>query len=159
MCVVTHHSLDLHFCRRPLHFHQTLVGSEVSFLTWGILCMHISESVKFSVFLCWTHTSWTQYDCQVCIFLNSCTDIVSSAKFVMIVEKDATFQRLLDDDFCTKLSPCIIITVCFLFATLLFDGRMWDLNPIHPNVTSSLEKGSMTVALLSVWQVCCCWSG
>ncbi|XP_042266127.1 meiotic recombination protein SPO11 isoform X3 [Thunnus maccoyii] len=37
-------------------------------------------------------------------------DIVSSAKFVMIVEKDATFQRLLDDDFCTKLSPCIIIT-------------------------------------------------
>ncbi|XP_071332813.1 meiotic recombination protein SPO11 isoform X2 [Trachinotus anak] len=37
-------------------------------------------------------------------------NIVSSAKFVMIVEKDATFQRLLDDDFCTKLCPCIIIT-------------------------------------------------
>uniref|UniRef100_A0A3B4XGF6 DNA topoisomerase (ATP-hydrolyzing) n=1 Tax=Seriola lalandi dorsalis TaxID=1841481 RepID=A0A3B4XGF6_SERLL len=37
-------------------------------------------------------------------------NIVSSAKFVLIVEKDATFQRLLDDDFCTKLSPCIIIT-------------------------------------------------
>uniref|UniRef100_A0A673CFF4 DNA topoisomerase (ATP-hydrolyzing) n=1 Tax=Sphaeramia orbicularis TaxID=375764 RepID=A0A673CFF4_9TELE len=36
--------------------------------------------------------------------------IVSSARFIMIVEKDATFQRLLDDDFCTKLSPCIIIT-------------------------------------------------
>ncbi|XP_029994669.1 meiotic recombination protein SPO11 [Sphaeramia orbicularis] len=37
-------------------------------------------------------------------------NIVSSARFIMIVEKDATFQRLLDDDFCTKLSPCIIIT-------------------------------------------------
>ncbi|XP_036960615.1 meiotic recombination protein SPO11 isoform X4 [Acanthopagrus latus] len=37
-------------------------------------------------------------------------NIVSCAKFVLIVEKDATFQRLLDDDFCTKLSPCIIIT-------------------------------------------------
>ncbi|XP_034551735.1 meiotic recombination protein SPO11 isoform X7 [Notolabrus celidotus] len=37
-------------------------------------------------------------------------NIVSSAKFVMIVEKDATFQRLLDNDFCTKLAPCIIIT-------------------------------------------------
>ncbi|KAK2851629.1 hypothetical protein Q5P01_007905 [Channa striata] len=36
--------------------------------------------------------------------------IASSAKFVMIVEKDATFQRLLDADFCTRLSPCIIIT-------------------------------------------------
>lgn len=31
----------------------------------------------------------------------------------MIIEKDATFQRLLDDDFCTKISPCIIITVFF----------------------------------------------
>lgn len=39
------------------------------------------------------------------------SDILSSAKFVLIVEKDATFQRLLDDDFCTKLSPCIMITV------------------------------------------------
>uniref|UniRef100_A0A3Q2NTG5 DNA topoisomerase (ATP-hydrolyzing) n=1 Tax=Fundulus heteroclitus TaxID=8078 RepID=A0A3Q2NTG5_FUNHE len=38
------------------------------------------------------------------------TYIVSSAKFIMIIEKDATFQRLLDDDFCAKLSPCIIIT-------------------------------------------------
>uniref|UniRef100_A0A7N6FKS4 DNA topoisomerase (ATP-hydrolyzing) n=1 Tax=Anabas testudineus TaxID=64144 RepID=A0A7N6FKS4_ANATE len=36
--------------------------------------------------------------------------IVSSAKFVLIVEKDATFQRLLDDNFCAKLSPCIIMT-------------------------------------------------
>ena len=38
-------------------------------------------------------------------------DIVSSAKFVLIVEKDATFQRLLDDDLCSKLFPCIMITV------------------------------------------------
>uniref|UniRef100_A0A7N6BJ09 DNA topoisomerase (ATP-hydrolyzing) n=1 Tax=Anabas testudineus TaxID=64144 RepID=A0A7N6BJ09_ANATE len=37
-------------------------------------------------------------------------NIVSSAKFVLIVEKDATFQRLLDDNFCAKLSPCIIMT-------------------------------------------------
>ncbi|XP_036803275.1 meiotic recombination protein SPO11 isoform X2 [Oncorhynchus mykiss] len=37
-------------------------------------------------------------------------NIVSSAKFVLIVEKDATFQKLLDYDFCTKLCPCIMIT-------------------------------------------------
>ncbi|KAJ3586716.1 hypothetical protein NHX12_013110 [Muraenolepis orangiensis] len=37
-------------------------------------------------------------------------NISSSAKFVIIVEKDATFQRLVDDDFCSKLSPCIMIT-------------------------------------------------
>lgn len=71
-----------------------------------------SENVKLYVFL----NVWVgHYGCRVCVFLDSCTDIVSSAKFVMIVEKDATFQRLLDDDFCTKLSPCIIITVRFPF--------------------------------------------
>lgn len=56
----------------------------------------------------------------ICVVLDSCTDIVSCAKFVLIVEKDATFQRLLDDDFCTKLSPCIIITVCFPFFCYYF---------------------------------------
>ncbi|KTF94443.1 hypothetical protein cypCar_00035624 [Cyprinus carpio] len=43
-------------------------------------------------------------------FNHQCKDIVSAAKFILIVEKDATFQRLLDDAFCTRLSPCIIIT-------------------------------------------------
>lgn len=70
-------------------------------------------------------------------FLFSYIDIVSSAKFVMIVEKDATFQRLMDDDFCTKLSPCIIITVCFfLFATTLRQ----ILAPIHLNVVCFSER-------------------
>lgn len=50
---------------------------------------------------------------RACLSLHSRPDIVSSAKFVLIVEKDATFQRLLDDGFCSKLSPCIMITVCF----------------------------------------------
>ncbi|KFP82876.1 Meiotic recombination protein SPO11, partial [Acanthisitta chloris] len=37
-------------------------------------------------------------------------NLISHAKFVLIVEKDATFQRLLDDDFFSKVSPCIMIT-------------------------------------------------
>lgn len=54
------------------------------------------------------------------VFTLTCSpDIVSSAKFVLIVEKDATFQKLLDDDFCTKLSPCIMITVCPTYGFLL----------------------------------------
>lgn len=38
------------------------------------------------------------------------TSIETNAKFILIVEKDATFQKLLDDGICAKLSPCIIIT-------------------------------------------------
>lgn len=73
-----------------LQFHHTLVESEVSLAQFVHVCSG-----------------------RACISLDSRPDIVSSAKFVLIVEKDATFQRLLDDGFCTKLSPCIMITVCF----------------------------------------------
>uniref|UniRef100_UPI00358FF562 meiotic recombination protein SPO11 n=1 Tax=Myxine glutinosa TaxID=7769 RepID=UPI00358FF562 len=34
----------------------------------------------------------------------------SKAQFVLVVEKDATFQKLLDDGFCVKMHPCILIT-------------------------------------------------
>nr|XP_046253382.1 meiotic recombination protein SPO11 isoform X1 [Scatophagus argus] len=67
--------------------------------------------------LCYLEEDGTRIDCRsssTAVALSSniagIRNIVSSAKFVMIVEKDATFQRLLHDDFCTKLSPCIIIT-------------------------------------------------
>ena len=39
------------------------------------------------------------------------SDIYSSAKVILIIEKDATFQKLLDDNITTKLAPCILITV------------------------------------------------
>ncbi|CAN9515381.1 unnamed protein product [Ophioblennius macclurei] len=67
--------------------------------------------------LCYMEEDGTRIDCRsssaavpVSSNVGGIKNIVSSAKFVLIVEKDATFQRLLDEDFCTKLSPCIIIT-------------------------------------------------
>ncbi|XP_037539902.1 meiotic recombination protein SPO11 [Nematolebias whitei] len=67
--------------------------------------------------LCYLEEDGTRIDCRsssaaipVSSNISGIRNIVSSAKFVLIVEKDATFQRLLDDDFCTKMSPCIIIT-------------------------------------------------
>ncbi|XP_026469329.1 meiotic recombination protein SPO11-like [Ctenocephalides felis] len=36
--------------------------------------------------------------------------IKSSAKFVLVIEKDATFQKLLNDEAPRKLGPCILIT-------------------------------------------------
>ncbi|NXI36491.1 SPO11 protein, partial [Galbula dea] len=55
-------------------------------------------------------------------------NLISHAKFMLIVEKDATFQRLLDDDFCTKLSPCIMITGRGVpdLNTRLFVRKLWD---------------------------------
>ena len=38
-------------------------------------------------------------------------DLHSDAKFVLVVEKEASFQRLMDDNVLQRLHPCIIITV------------------------------------------------
>lgn len=38
----------------------------------------------------------------------------SKAMFILLVEKDAAFQKLLDDGAHTRFGPCIIITVCFV---------------------------------------------
>ncbi|KAK3084427.1 hypothetical protein FSP39_013385 [Pinctada imbricata] len=34
----------------------------------------------------------------------------TTARFLLIVEKDAVFQKLLDDNFCEHMKPCILVT-------------------------------------------------
>ncbi|XP_043844756.1 meiotic recombination protein SPO11 isoform X2 [Dromiciops gliroides] len=55
-------------------------------------------------------------------------NLATDAKFLLIIEKDATFQRLLDDNFCNKLSPCIIITGKGVpdLNTRLLVKKLWD---------------------------------
>ncbi|XP_032304441.1 meiotic recombination protein SPO11 isoform X4 [Coturnix japonica] len=55
-------------------------------------------------------------------------NLYSHAKFILIVEKDATFQRLLDDEFCIKLAPCIMITGRGVpdLNTRLLVRKLWD---------------------------------
>ncbi|XP_028591614.2 meiotic recombination protein SPO11 [Podarcis muralis] len=55
-------------------------------------------------------------------------NLITEAKFILIVEKDATFQRLLDDNFCSKMSPCIIITGKGVpdVNTRLLVRKLWD---------------------------------
>ena len=42
-------------------------------------------------------------------------EITSNAKAILVVEKDATYQKLLDGDILRKLFPIIMITVCGLY--------------------------------------------
>ncbi|XP_012879781.1 PREDICTED: meiotic recombination protein SPO11 isoform X2 [Dipodomys ordii] len=55
-------------------------------------------------------------------------NLITDAKFLLIVEKDATFQRLLDDNFCSKLSPCIMVTGKGVpdLNTRLLVKKLWD---------------------------------
>ncbi|XP_006839219.1 PREDICTED: meiotic recombination protein SPO11 isoform X2 [Chrysochloris asiatica] len=56
-------------------------------------------------------------------------NLITDAKFLLIVEKDATFQRLLDDNFCSKMSPCIMVTGKGVpdLNTRLFVKKLWEL--------------------------------
>ncbi|TNN45313.1 Meiotic recombination protein SPO11 [Liparis tanakae] len=79
-------------------------------------------------------------------------DIVSSAKFVMIVEKDATFQRLLDDDFCTKMSPCIMITgkgVPDLNSRLMV-RKLWD--ALHVPVFALVDADPHGIEIMCIYK-------
>ncbi|XP_036042356.1 meiotic recombination protein SPO11 isoform X3 [Onychomys torridus] len=53
---------------------------------------------------------------------------IRNAKFLLIVEKDATFQRLLDDNFCSRMSPCIMVTGKGVpdLNTRLLVKKLWD---------------------------------
>ena len=51
-------------------------------------------------------------------------DINSDAKFLLIIEKEASFQRLLDDNVLQKLHPCIVITVSTEGISLLCVRRL-----------------------------------
>ncbi|XP_060931078.1 meiotic recombination protein SPO11 [Limanda limanda] len=114
---------DIYYNNTQLFVSQTTVDSIVD----DISCMlkvprrslHVLATSKGLIAgdLCYMEEDGTRIDCHsssagVAVSSNiaGIRNIVSSAKFVLIVEKDATFQRLLDDDFCTKLRPCIIIT-------------------------------------------------
>ncbi|XP_041860544.1 meiotic recombination protein SPO11 [Melanotaenia boesemani] len=116
--------------KRDIYYNNTqLFGSQktVDSIVDDISCMlkvprrslHVLATSKglISGDLSYLEEDGTRIDCHsssaavsVSSNISGIRNVVSSAKFVLIVEKDATFQRLLDDGFCSKLSPCIIIT-------------------------------------------------
>ncbi|VDK41092.1 unnamed protein product [Anisakis simplex] len=40
-------------------------------------------------------------------------DYLTNARFILVVEKDATFQKLIQEGFLLKFAPAIIVTVVF----------------------------------------------
>ncbi|XP_055508706.1 meiotic recombination protein SPO11 [Leucoraja erinacea] len=100
-------------------------------------CLHVLSTSKGCIAgdLCYTEEDGSRVNCacsSTAVLVPSNVDGIknlnSSAQFVLVVEKDATFQRLLDDDFCTKMSPCIIITGKGVpdLSTRLMVRKLWD---------------------------------
>ncbi|NWH70184.1 SPO11 protein, partial [Piaya cayana] len=130
---------DIYYSDTQLFGSQGVVDNTIN----DISCMlkiprrslHILSTTKGLVAgdLSYTEEDGTKVNCTcsatVCIInhLNR-KDLISHARFMLIVEKDATFQRLLDDDFCNKLSPCIMITGKGVpdLNTRLLVRKLWD---------------------------------
>ncbi|XP_051735926.1 meiotic recombination protein SPO11 isoform X2 [Ctenopharyngodon idella] len=109
--------------------------------------------------LCYLEEDGTKVDCNssstavpVSSNVNGIRNIVSSAKFVLIVEKDATFQRLLDDDFCTRLSPCIIITGKGMpdVNSRLMVRKLWD--ALHIPVFALVDADPHGIEIMCVYK-------
>ncbi|XP_013866004.1 meiotic recombination protein SPO11 [Austrofundulus limnaeus] len=123
--------------------------------------LHVLSTSKglISGDLCYLEEDGTRIDCHsssavvpVSSNISGIRNIVSSAKFVMIVEKDATFQRLLDDDFCTKLSPCILITgkgVPDLNSRLMV-RKLWD--TLHVPIFALVDADPHGIEIMCIYK-------
>ncbi|KFV86015.1 Meiotic recombination protein SPO11, partial [Struthio camelus australis] len=134
--------------KRDIYYTDTvLFGSQsvVDNIVDDISCMlkiprrslHILSTTKGSLAgnLSYTEEDGTKVNCtcSATVFtvpsnVQGIKNLISHAKFMLIVEKDATFQRLLDDDFCNKLTPCIMITGRGVpdLNTRLLVRKLWD---------------------------------
>ncbi|GCB64386.1 hypothetical protein scyTo_0009803 [Scyliorhinus torazame] len=124
--------------KRDLYYNETqLFGSQI--ILDGIIndiccmlkvprrCLHILSTSKGCIAgdLCYTEEDGNRVNCAC----NSTAVLVPSNVDGIKMEKDATFQRLLDDDFCTNLFPCIIVTGKGVpdLNTRLMVRKLWDM--------------------------------
>ncbi|KAL3974679.1 diacylglycerol kinase (ATP) [Sarotherodon galilaeus] len=158
--------------KRDIYYNNTkLFGSQkaVDSIVDDISCLlkvprrslHVLATSKglISGDLCYMEEDGTRIDCNssstavsVSSNISGIKNIVSSAKFVMIIEKDATFQRLLDDDFCTKLSPCIIITGKGVpdVNSRLMVKRLWD--ELHIPIFALVDADPHGIEIMCIYK-------
>ncbi|XP_072270329.1 meiotic recombination protein SPO11 isoform X2 [Pyxicephalus adspersus] len=114
--IITDISCMLKIPRRSLHILSTSKGCVA-----GDLVFTEEDGTRV---ICNSNSSGVLIPSNVDGVLNMRTQ----ARFALIIEKDATFQRLLDDDFCGKCGPCILITGKGIpdLNTRLFVRKLWD---------------------------------
>ncbi|XP_038658854.1 meiotic recombination protein SPO11 isoform X3 [Scyliorhinus canicula] len=158
--------------KRDLYYNETqLFGSQI--ILDGIIsdiccmlkvprrCLHILSTSKGCIAgdLCYTEEDGNRVNCacnSTAVLVPSNVDGIknlnSAAKFVLVVEKDATFQRLLDDDFCTNLFPCIIVTGKGVpdLNTRLMLRKLWDV--LHIPVFALMDADPHGIEIMCIYK-------
>ncbi|XP_033825780.1 meiotic recombination protein SPO11 [Periophthalmus magnuspinnatus] len=158
--------------KRDLYYNDTqLFGSQatVDRIVDDISCLlkvprrslHVLATSKGLITgdLCYLEEDGTRIDCRcstaafpVSSNIGGIKSIISSAKFILIVEKDATFQRLLDDNLCTKLSPCIMITGKGVpdVNSRLMVRKLWD--TLHVPVFALVDADPYGIEIMCIYK-------
>uniref|UniRef100_A0A8C5DA56 DNA topoisomerase (ATP-hydrolyzing) n=1 Tax=Gouania willdenowi TaxID=441366 RepID=A0A8C5DA56_GOUWI len=158
--------------KRDIYYNNTqLFGSQatVDSIVDDISCMlraprrslHVLATSKglISGDLCYMEEDGMRIDCRsssaavpVSSNIAGIRNIVSSAKFIIIVEKDATFQRLMDDDFCTKLPPCVIITGKGVpdMNSRLMVRKLWD--TLHVPIFALVDSDPHGIEIMCIYK-------
>ncbi|XP_051961750.1 meiotic recombination protein SPO11 [Xyrauchen texanus] len=163
---------DSYATKRDIYYNDPqLFGSQrtVDSIVDDISCMlkvprrslHVLATSKgfISGDLCYLEEDGTKVDCSssttatpVSSNVSGIRNIVSAAKCILIVEKDATFQRLLDDDFCIRLSPCIIITGKGMpdVNSRLMVRKLWD--TLHIPVFALVDADPHGIEIMCIYK-------
>ncbi|RUS88480.1 hypothetical protein EGW08_003738 [Elysia chlorotica] len=107
---------DLYNCQSSIDKIVDDVACMLQVPRWDLHILATSKglvggSVQF------TDEEGTQFDCscstvglQIPAHYKDMQNLCTSANFVLVVEKDASFQKLMGEQFCQKMGPCILIT-------------------------------------------------
>uniref|UniRef100_A0A8C5QTU4 DNA topoisomerase (ATP-hydrolyzing) n=1 Tax=Leptobrachium leishanense TaxID=445787 RepID=A0A8C5QTU4_9ANUR len=132
---------DIYYTDVQLYGNQTVVDNIINDVSCMLriprISLHILSTSKGCVAgaLMFMEEDGTRVDCSrsstgilVPSNIEGIRNMYSQAKFVLIIEKDATFQRLLDDDFCNTVGPGILITGKGVpdLNTRLLIRKLWD---------------------------------
>ncbi|XP_030839171.1 meiotic recombination protein SPO11-like [Strongylocentrotus purpuratus] len=124
-------------------------------------CLHVLATSKGLVYgdLCFTDASGSYIDCsnnrtgtQVTNHVGGISNIHSHAKFVLIIEKDATFQKIIDDGLMDRMRNCIIITGKGFpdINTRMMVRKLWD--TLHIPVFALVDADPHGLAILFVYK-------
>ncbi|XP_053309955.1 meiotic recombination protein SPO11 [Spea bombifrons] len=156
---------DIYYTDVQLYGSQRVVDSIISDIScmlrvprWSLHILSTSKGCLAGDLL-FTEEDGTRVDCSgsstgvlVPANIEGITDMSSRAKFILIIEKDATFQRLLDDGFCCTFGPCILITGKGIpdLSTRLLTRKLWD--RLHVPIFSLVDADPHGIEIMCIYK-------
>jgi meiotic recombination protein SPO11 len=94
----------------------------------------------------------TKSGIQVPSHVEGMQHIQTDASFILVVEKDAVFQRLLDEGFCETMRPCIVVTGKGFpdMNTRMLLNRLW--RQFSPQICILVDADPYGIEIMSVYK-------